>query len=371
VAGWGNLGGGVTQIVMGSVLFPLFELIFGNKETAWRTVCIIPGIVTLVTSYAIFKHSDDSPKGNFRKRSSKGLRANVSGKASLKTAAANINTWILALQYASCFGVEITMINAVALYFKEEFAQSTVSAAALASIFGWMNLFARGFGGFVSDMSNAKRGMRGRLIWQTLALSLQGIMLIIFSKSLTLGGAVINMIVLSIFVQSTEGSTYGIVPYVNPCVTGSIAGIVGAGGNIGGVCFGLLFTHFDYRQSFIIMGYVNVCSILFIAFINIKGHSTLFCGKEISEVLTQRLQHNEQQRNVANVSAKYENASIVRSNSDQKPDSFGSASLLDDVVGGRVDTNSSVNNVELSPTNTAPPPSDLSKEATNLQCTEL
>ena len=185
MAGWGNLGGGVTQIVMGSVLFPLFELIFGNEDTAWRTVCIIPGIVTLVTSYAIFKYSDDSPKGNYRKRSSKGLRANVSGKASLKTAAANINTWILALQYASCFGVEITMINAVALYFKEEFAQSTVSAAALASIFGWMNLFARGFGGFVSDMANAKRGMRGRLIWQTVALSLQGVMLLIFAKSLT------------------------------------------------------------------------------------------------------------------------------------------------------------------------------------------
>lgn len=44
VAGWGNLGGGVAQVVVGSVLFPLFKLMYqGDASQAWRTVCIVPG----------------------------------------------------------------------------------------------------------------------------------------------------------------------------------------------------------------------------------------------------------------------------------------------------------------------------------------
>ena len=44
VAGWGNMGGGVAQLVVGSVLFPLFKLIYqGDASQAWRTVCIVPG----------------------------------------------------------------------------------------------------------------------------------------------------------------------------------------------------------------------------------------------------------------------------------------------------------------------------------------
>jgi MFS transporter, NNP family, nitrate/nitrite transporter len=41
VAGWGNLGGGVTQLLVGSVLFPIFRAIYNdNAEKAWRTVCV-------------------------------------------------------------------------------------------------------------------------------------------------------------------------------------------------------------------------------------------------------------------------------------------------------------------------------------------
>lgn len=68
------------------------------------------------------------------------------------------------------------MNNAAALYFKEEFGQSTESAAAIASIFGWMNLFARGLGGFLSDKMNTRMGMRGRLWAQTVCLALEGAM---------------------------------------------------------------------------------------------------------------------------------------------------------------------------------------------------
>ena len=87
-----------------------------------------------------------------------GTMAEVSAAASFRDVAANLNTWILFIQYACCFGVELTMNNAAALYFSGEFDLSTESAAAIASIFGWMNLFARGVGGFISDKANAKMG---------------------------------------------------------------------------------------------------------------------------------------------------------------------------------------------------------------------
>ena len=45
--------------------------------------------------------------------------------------------------------------------------------------------------------------------------------------------------------KMTEGSTFGIVPYVKPSATGAVSGAVGAGGNIGAVCWGLIFRSSD------------------------------------------------------------------------------------------------------------------------------
>ena len=62
VGGWGNLGGGVTQLVMGTVLFPLFKLGM-SAEMAWRTVCIVPAVVGFLLGFLIMRISDDAPKG--------------------------------------------------------------------------------------------------------------------------------------------------------------------------------------------------------------------------------------------------------------------------------------------------------------------
>ena len=63
----------------------------------------------------------------------------------------------------------------------------------------------------------------------------------VFSKARTLPGAIAALITFSLFVQSAEGSTFGLVPYLNPNLTGSVAGIVGAGGSAGSVIFSILF----------------------------------------------------------------------------------------------------------------------------------
>jgi len=281
VGGWGNLGGGVTQLVMGSALFPLFKVIYdGDAEKAWRTVCVIPAVVGFGTGIMIYFISDDAPKGNYKELKQHGVMAEVSAAASFRSGACNLNTWFMFIQYACCFGVELTMNNAAALYFKDEFDQTTESAAAIASIFGWMNLFARGLGGYLSDKGNSFAGMRGRLWAQTVCLAAEGALVLVFANTGTLGAAIAVMVFFSLFVQAAEGTSYGIVPYIDPPSTGSIAGIVGAGGNTGAVCFGLGFRQLEYKAAFMIMGSCIMASSALSLVIFIKGHAGLICGKD-------------------------------------------------------------------------------------------
>jgi NNP family nitrate/nitrite transporter-like MFS transporter len=83
-------------------------------------------------------------------------------------------------------------------------------------LFGWMNLFARGLGGAFSDGLQESMGMRGRLIAQTMLLLFEGIAVVVFARTDTLAGAVIVLVLFSLFVQAAEGASYGNDPYVDP-----------------------------------------------------------------------------------------------------------------------------------------------------------
>jgi len=284
VGGWGNLGGGVTQIVMGTGLFPLFKHMFdGDATKAWRWVSVVPAVVAFGTGVMIYFVSDDCPKGNYSELKKQGQMADISAAASFRQGALNFNTWILFIQYACCFGVELTMNNAAALYFKDQFGQTTETAAAIASIFGFMNLFARGLGGFFSDIGNKHMGMKGRILAQTFCLVMEGALVLVFAQTQSLGAAIAVMVFFSLFVQAAEGSSYGIVPYVDPPATGSISGIVGAGGNTGAVCFGLGFRNLEYKTAFILMGCTILGSAVLSLCLVIKGHAGLICGEDVPE----------------------------------------------------------------------------------------
>jgi NNP family nitrate/nitrite transporter-like MFS transporter len=71
------------------------------------------------------------------------------------------------------------------------------------------------------------------------------------------------MIVFSLFVQMSEGATFGLVPFMNKKALGGVNGIVGAGGNAGAVLAGFLFKteSLSYGQGLMILGCaVLVCS---------------------------------------------------------------------------------------------------------------
>ena len=109
-----------------------------QAELAWRTVCIVPAAVAFITGVVILLISDDCPKGDYKELKRQGAMPEVSAAASFRSGAVNLNTWIMFIHYGCCFGVELTMHNAAALYFKNQFGQTTEGAAAIASIFGFL-----------------------------------------------------------------------------------------------------------------------------------------------------------------------------------------------------------------------------------------
>lgn len=240
-AGWGNLGGGVTNLLMPLVFTGLVSL--GISEFwSWRLAMLGAGFLCLVTGVAYFFLTTDTPAGNFKELREKGLLVHSKrSRGSFRIAMRDPRVWVLFLVYAACFGIELTINNIAALYFVDYFGLGLAAAGVLAGLFGIMNIFARSLGGNISDRLGARGGLRGRVYWLFAALLVEGIALICFSWSTQLVAAISVLIVFSIFVQMSEGATFAIVPFINKKALGSVAGIVGAGGNVGAVAAGFLF----------------------------------------------------------------------------------------------------------------------------------
>ena len=241
-AGWGNLGGGVTQMVMPLIFTAVLS--FGvDKFLGWRLAMIIPGIALFITGFAYYFITKDAPDGNYKELRERGELEPSKGKGmeSFMLAIKDYRVWALFIIYAACFGVELTINNVAALYYHDHFQLDVKTAGLIAGLFGVMNIFARTVGGMFSDFFAKKMGLRGRVMFLFVVLLGEGIMLTIFSQMAVLVLAVGTMIVFSLFVQMSEGATFGIVPFINRKALGAVAGIVGAGGNAGAVAAGFLF----------------------------------------------------------------------------------------------------------------------------------
>jgi NNP family nitrate/nitrite transporter-like MFS transporter len=241
-AGWGNLGGGVTQMIMPLIFAAIISLGAG-KFLGWRLAMVIPGAVLLLTGIAYYFFTQDAPDGNFKELRDRGELPAADDKdhGSFLLAAKDLRVWALFVIYAACFGVELTINNIAALYFFDRFKLDLETAGIIASLFGLMNIFARTLGGVYSDKFAKNYGLGGRVKFLFAVLLLEGLALLVFSQMSVLILAISSMVVFSLFVQMSEGATYGVVPFINKKALGSVAGIVGAGGNAGAVAAGFLF----------------------------------------------------------------------------------------------------------------------------------
>lgn len=259
-AGWGNLGGGVTQMVM-PLIFAAFVGLGFVDTTAWRYAMVVPGIAMIICGFLYYKFTTDLPAGNLkdlREKDPAFKAKSQESKGAFKAALKDYRVWALFLIYGACFGVELTINNIAAIYYHDYFTLDLKTAGLIAGLFGLMNIFARSLGGFFGDKAGIKWGLKGRVGFLGLALLVEGIALIIFSKMTVLPLAIITMIIFSLFVQMSEGATYSVVPFINRKAVGAISGIVGAGGNAGAVAAGFLFKSesLSYPEALTIMGIV-------------------------------------------------------------------------------------------------------------------
>ncbi len=250
-AGWGNLGGGVTQWLM-PLVFGAFVGLTADKYLSWRLAMIVPGVLMLLTSVAYYRLTEDTPDG----------RAFVprTGGAAFWEAARDYRVWVLFLLYGACFGVEITVDNVAALYFKDSFHLGLKLAGILASLIGMMNLFARALGGMVGDWAGNRWGLNGRSRLLGLTIFLEGLLMALFSRMTALGPAVAAFLLFGLLVCMACGVTYAVVPLIRPRAVGSVSGIVGAGGNAGAVFAAMLFKseRLSGATAFFILGTVVV-----------------------------------------------------------------------------------------------------------------
>lgn len=266
-AGWGNLGGGVTQQLM-PVVFAAALAIFGAETLAWRYAMVAPGILLFIMGILYYKYTQDTPQGNYKDLKDTELERKNAGSA-FREACKDYRVWVLFVIYGACFGVELIVNSKAALYFFDYFQMDMATAGLIAGLFGLMNLFARSLGGIVGDYFGKSSGLSGRVRWLFVALLCEGVALVIFSRMGTIPTIIASLIVFSLFVQMSEGATYSVVPFINKKALGAISGIVGAGGNAGAVAGMFLFkkqlTGLEWTDSFFILGLI-VAVVSFLSF---------------------------------------------------------------------------------------------------------
>merc|ERR1719409_1268871 len=150
-AGWGNLGGGVTQIfIMWCLVIPMREYLGMSVDASWRAAMFVPAFMFLVVA-AIIKYAcwDLPTKKKFDPSGYKLTKPSVMDYCACL---ADAKVCVMIIQYGACFGTELAMNNQLATHFRVYFQMPGGQASALAGCFGLMNLFARSLGGISSDM---------------------------------------------------------------------------------------------------------------------------------------------------------------------------------------------------------------------------
>ncbi|WP_288380398.1 MFS transporter [uncultured Massilia sp.] len=242
-AGWGNSGGGAAQALMPLLLASLTML--GVSQTlGWRVALVAPGVMMIVMAFFYWRYTQDCPAGNYDELRKQGIQPQGSGGrggwASFTEACRNHRAWLLFVTYGACFGIEIFIHNIAAVYYVEKFGLSLGAAGLAAGSFGLLALFARALGGWLSDRGARSGNLNSRVTVLFVLMIGEGLGLLWFAQADGVAYAVIAMLCFGLFTHMACGATYALVPFVAPRALGGVAGIVGAGGNVGAVLAGFL-----------------------------------------------------------------------------------------------------------------------------------
>lgn len=291
--GWGNFGSAAAALSL-----PTIALMFGGDD-GWRYSVAMTGVIALCYSFFYYYAARNTPKGStyFKPKKTGAMEVTSKGDFFLyfimnipMYAALAVLTWklgpdnlkmlgsaltntiygllallyiyqgfhifrinkhvfdkpvpeierykfkqvaVLNLSYLVTFGSELAVVSMLPLFFKDTFDLSIVAAGMLASGYAFMNLVARPGGGLISD----KFGRRNTLLVLITGLAIGYFFMSQIDSSWPVFLAVIVTMMCSFFVQSGEGAVFAMVPLVKRRLTGQVAGMTGAYGNVGAVVF--------------------------------------------------------------------------------------------------------------------------------------
>jgi len=307
--GWGNFGSAAAAFTL-----PTLAVMFGG-ENGWRYAMAITGVISLLFSFVFFKNVSDTPKGATYYRpknigamevTSKGdfflllvmklpmygalallaWKLSPAGVSLLSENAAIITyvllgalylydiskVWkvnkhvfeqevpeihrykfkqvaVLNILYFATFGSELAVVSMLPLFFSETFELTPVIAGMVASAYAFMNLMSRPGGGWLSD----RFGRKPVLLILTAGLALGYALMGMVDSSWPVWLAVVAAMACSFFVQSGEGAVFAAVPLIKRRMTGQIAGMTGAYGNVGAVVYLTILSLVPYSTFFFVI----------------------------------------------------------------------------------------------------------------------
>lgn len=264
---------------IGLVVYNLHkQQVDGHAMLSWTAVYIIWGVLFLVYLMDVLKVTNHNlPK----------IKAGIPEKDKYHFGSIGA----LNSTYFANFGAELAIVSMLPMFFYQVFSTLlnangdrivTLEIAGLvAGSFAVINLIARPLGGLLSDkMGNRKK---------TMLLYMGGIVLGFFLMAIiakvgpvnvetgevtlvplynTMTWLVVSILITmfaSFFVQGAEGATFAMIPTIKRDMTGRIAGMAGAYGNVGAVFYLFLYTMMDEKTFLYILSAGAFVSLVYTA----------------------------------------------------------------------------------------------------------
>ncbi|PCH59496.1 MAG: MFS transporter [SAR86 cluster bacterium] len=178
---------------------------------------------------------------------------------------------VLNILYFATFGSELAVVSMLPLFFLDTFSLTPLTAGILASSYAFMNLMSRPGGGWISD----RWGRKSTLLILTAGLAVGYFAMSSVDSQWPLWLAVLVIMICSFFVQAGEGAVFAVVPLIKRRLTGQIAGMTGAYGNVGAVTYLTILSFVDYATFFLVISASAVLGFVALLFMEEpRGHIT-------------------------------------------------------------------------------------------------
>ncbi|PME37617.1 MFS transporter [Vibrio sp. 10N.286.55.E10] len=320
--GWGNFGSAAAAFTL-----PTLALAFGGED-GWRYAVGITGVMSLAFSFIFYKNVSDTQKGSTYFKPAQVTAMEVTSKGDFffllimkipmyaalalltwKLSPSNINmlsdmavysvyaglaalyvyevsqVWkvnknvfkeevpeihqykfkqvaVLNVLYFATFGSELAVVSMLPLFFSETFELTPVLAGMVASAYAFMNLMSRPGGGWISD----KFGRKPTLLILTIGLAVGYFAMGQVDSTWPVWLAVVAAMACSFFVQAGEGAVFATVPLIKRRMTGQIAGMTGAYGNVGAVVYLTVLSFVSYQTFFLVIAATAVLGFVTLLF---------------------------------------------------------------------------------------------------------